>query len=626
MSRIRLNFIELENQDQEFIVYRKKHISPDFDEQSFYYDLGNGEERHKYEIRFEKTEGFERIGLRGFHNQHLIAKKIYHDLLLSVDPSLYFVKDTANVHNCKIHFVVGGHPKGRKCVWVEPYFLKSRQVWGLLINFSFVVDTSSENNSKFRLDKDILIASGTLNHKGLSNFDFYLFKHNYLQLFIRDFLPKINTSVGYAFSPELFDLEAKQLNAKTYVFGNKMTSNSSFLGLSKNPPLEGIKGEVLYYFLYKKDDRDIAVALLKGLRGDTFPTTFSGMQKLFRVNFSNDVIKGGAIDKFDEATIDNEIVKIKALGNNVIPVIITNSKTEAEDDRLYYLLKHKLTNAHIPCQVVTKELVKSEFSIKYSLSNIGLQIFAKAGGKPWKMKPATIEYLIIGIGQSYRVEQTKTGNTIEKNLTYSVLTDSSGLFKDIKVIGEGVESDENYYEQLISNIANIINSTGSKKVSIHVPFRMSKEKILDKVVKRISADVELSVLVINPKNDYFGFDYDKNALVPYESTYIKLSRDEFLVWFEGLQYNNPKINKRFGNPLLIKFWYTNKEELFQSYTYKESLLQDCINLSGANWRGFKAKQLPVSVFYCQRITEFISKFQEYNFDHIDIDNLKPWFL
>ena len=136
----------------------------------------------------------------------------------------------------------------------------------------------------------------------------------------------------------------------------------------------------------------------------------------------------------------------------------------------------------------------------------------------------------------------------------------------------------------------------------------------------------MSVLVINPKNDFFGFDYSSNALVPVESTFIKLSHDEYLGWFEGLQFNNPKVNKRFGNPLLIKFWFFSNKQYANDIAYKERLLQDCINLSGANWRGFKAKQLPVSVFYCQRIAEFIGKFQEYNLSHIDINNLKPWFL
>jgi hypothetical protein len=626
MNKIRLNFLPFKDQDLKISVYRKKHLVLEYNDDSFYYDMEEGDGRFKYEVKFEKEDGFEEYHLKPFHDSYLISKKIYTKLVKGLDPSTLFIKGKENMRNRRIYVAIGKHPKGKKCIWIEPYFLKSKQVWGLLIDYSFVVNTTEDYETKFKLDRDILIAAGTLNNKGLSNVDFYLFKHNYLQLFIRDFLPQISEAIGYGLSQVLFEIESHQLNTKTYVFGNKATNSSSFLGLSKNLPLEGPRGNASYYFLYKKDDREIAVALLKGLRGDTFPTTFSGMEKLFRVPFSNTVIKGAAIEAFTIKTIDEEIEKIQAIGENVIPIIITNSKTEEEDDQLYYLLKHKFTNAHIPCQVVTKELVKNEFSLKYSLSNIGLQIFAKSGGKPWKMKPATNEYLIIGIGQSYHIEKNDIGNLIEKNLTYSVLTDSSGLFKDIKVIGEGVSSEESYYEQLVANIANLIKAAGYKKISIHVPFRMSKEKILHKVVKRIDTDIELSVLVINSKNAYFGFDYDNNALVPFESTYIRLSKDEFLVWFEGLQYNNPKINKRFGNPISIKFWYTNKEELFKDNSYKESLLQDCINLSGANWRGFKAKQLPVSVFYCQRIAEFISKFQQYNLEHIEIDNLKPWFL
>lgn len=60
--------------------------------------------------------------------------------------------------------------------------------------------------------------------------------------------------------------------------------------------------------------------------------------------------------------------------------------------------------------------------------------------------------------------------------------------------------------------------------------------------------------------------------------------------------------------------------------YRKSLLQDCINLSGANWRGFKAKQLPVSIFYCQKISDFLKKFEDYEFEHIEFENFKPWFL
>ncbi len=623
---IKINFIPFEQQDLGFIIYRKKHETTNFIDESLYYDLPdeNGNWK-KFEIRFENTEGFEEYKLESYTCIPLIAKRVFEKLISILPKNSYLIKKKS-IHNRKIHFILGSHPKGKKCIWMEPFFLKSKKLWGILFDYAFVVDVNEKSDSKFKLDKDILIASGTLNSKGASNVDYYLFKHNHIEYFLKEVLPKINSGLEDKLQSNLLEIQSKLLASKIYVFGNGFTSNSSYLGLTRNPPLEQIVEEVNFYFIYKNSDREIAVSLLKGLRGDLSPTTFNGMTKLFRLPFSNDLIKGAAILEFSDALIDREIETIKSLGKNVIPVIITNSKKNEDDERLYYWLKHKFTNERIPCQVVTKELIKNEYSLKYSLSNIGLQIFAKAGGKPWKMKPATNEYLIIGIGQSYNLEKTEQGNLIEKNLTYSVLTDSSGIFKDIHVIGEGVESDDTYYEQLVSNISNIIINSGYRKISIHAPFRLSKDKILNRVISRVNFDIELSVLVINSKNDYFGYDYGNNGLVPFESTYIKLSHDEFLVWFEGLQFNNPKISKRFGNPLLIKFWYFNKEELFHDYDYKERLLQDCINLSGANWRGFKAKQLPVSVFYCQRIAEFIAKFHQYNLSHIDIDNLKPWFL
>jgi Piwi domain len=626
MANISLNFIAFKNQDFGITIYRKEQVGNEFYENSSYYSLPNEDGKNtQYEIKFENQAGFEEYKLPNYFQTNLISKSIFDKLILGLSKEDYLIKRDSD-NNRKIHFIIENHLKGKKCVWIQPYFLKSRQTWGLLLNYNFVVSVDLEGKDKFKLDRDIQIASGSLNDKGGSNTDYYLFKHNYISKFIKEYLPIVNTILQDNLESSLLKLDSSLLSPKVYIFGNNTKNYSSYLGITRNPPLEEITEDTFFYFIYKKSDRDIAVSLLRGLRGETNPTTFSGMEKLFRLNFSNDRIKGVAIESFTPEIIDSEIISIKKLGENVIPIIITNSKKDGEDDQLYYWLKHKFTNKGIPCQVVTKELIRNDYSIKYSLSNIGLQIFAKAGGKPWKMKPATNEYLIIGIGQSYNIEKSEDGNIIEKNITYSVLTDSSGLFKDIQVLGEGVETDDNYYKQLVINISNIINNSGYNKVAIHVPFRMSKEKVLEKVVAKIPSNIELSVLVINDKNDYFGFDYNNNGLVPFESTYIKLASDEFLVWFEGLQFNNPKINKRFGNPLLIKFWFSNNKELFNDFRYKENLLQDCINLSGANWRGFKAKQLPVSIFYCQRIAEFIAKFRQYELNHIDINNLKPWFL
>jgi len=624
---IRLNFIAFRNQDFKVSVYRRESKPDIFETDKYnYYSLHNeSNEVKRYEIAYNQELGFEEFKLNVKIDHDLVGRRIYTRLLDScINISGFFLKRVNDKRNRRIHFVVEPHPKGNKCIWIEPSFLRSEQKWGILIGFQFLVDDEISSRSGFTQDKEILLASGALNAKGQSNPDYYLFKHNHLKNFIHKVLPEINKNFALGFNFELLPVNSYRLLPKEYFFHNNETGKSAFLGLSKSGPLATVPIGQKFRFIYLEKDRDYAAALLKGLRGQTHPTTFSGMEKLFKVQFSNDVISGRPMKDFNE--IDDEIQILKKSGQNILPIIITNSRKDAEDDRLYYVLKNKFTNASIPCQVVTKDLIRNENSLRYSLSNIGLQIFAKSGGKPWKMKPANSDYLIIGIGQSYNIEHLANGNVIEKNVTYSILTDSSGLFKDIQVLSEGLETDDSYWEGLVENISTIIQKSGSKRVALHAPFRISKPKVLEPVSKKIGSDVELSVLVINDSNEYFGFDYENNGLIPFEGSFIKLSKLDYLVWFEGIQLTNPKITKRFGSPLLVKFWFSNRPDLLENYNYRESLLQDCINLSGANWRGFKAKQLPVSIFYCQRIAEFISKFREYHLEHFEINNLKPWFL
>ena len=55
-------------------------------------------------------------------------------------------------------------------------------------------------------------------------------------------------------------------------------------------------------------------------------------------------------------------------------------------------------------------------------------------------------------------------------------------------------------------------------------------------------------------------------------------------------------------------------------------LQDAINLSGANWRGFNAKAMPVSVYYAQLIARYLKEFESHGLAAVDVNTLTPWFL
>ena len=160
----------------------------------------------------------------------------------------------------------------------------------------------------------------------------------------------------------------------------------------------------------------------------------------------------------------------------------------------------------------------------------------------------------------------------------------------------------------------------------HCSVRVNKEDIerIKKVLDEIKQDstFNFAILRFDDSHDYLSFDSSFNSLVPLESTKVELSKKNYLVWFEGQQYGQFTIRHRIGSPVRVFVDYPKNITHEQIIDY----LQDAINLSGANWRGFNAKSIPVSLLYAQLISHFISKFDKYNLDNIDIENLTPWFL
>jgi len=133
--------------------------------------------------------------------------------------------------------------------------------------------------------------------------------------------------------------------------------------------------------------------------------------------------------------IDAAIVQIVAIASRhkdrdcVVPIFITDK----ENTDAYYRLKFGLLRNDIPVQVVTAKLIANRSSLKWSVANIALQIFSKAGGTAWHVQPCTKDCLIFGIGQAHK----KEGRFVRRYFAYSVCTDSSGAYKrrllDIRV-------------------------------------------------------------------------------------------------------------------------------------------------------------------------------------------------
>jgi hypothetical protein len=280
-------------------------------------------------------------------------------------------------------------------------------------------------------------------------------------------------------------------------------------------------------------------------------------------------------------------------------------------------------------QAVTLEQVQKRDGLKWSISGIGLQLFVKLGGTPWKVVPQNENCLIFGISSA---QLRNTDGDIRKYYAYSVCFDSSGLYKRLDILSES-DSHRTYLDNLRAKMTEALcghAANGITKCAVHVPFKIRKDEMrcIRECITKFKAthgEIEIVFIKINVDNRFFGYS-NYNSKIPLSGSYIGLSETEFLVWFEGLQQGKEHIvtAQSVTNPVHIEFMDCENLSPETVKTY----LQDVINLSGANWRGYNAKHTPVSVYYPELIAKFIGKFDHYGLNlELGIGAIdKAWFV
>lgn len=628
-EEIRINFWPLKKQDIEFVVWRKKYggerkegVYSDLYKSSLPVAVDNKEVREDYWVSFNERQGFEKFSCKGEYNNFLTKDFLFYAVVEKTKKVLderQFMLPKAGFRKY-MYYVLEEHNEGWEVVWLEPYLLKVSKEFGFLLDFRFrkkegVAFSSKVQQLSLSLDRDFR-----------SNRNFYIDKFGKVSAFGEEYYKRIfpiniNECV-IDVSSELKALNRELLDIKKYVFGGQKVESSQFMGVKEHGPLTSLKSDVKAVYICRDRDKMWVNDLIEGLRGESFDVNFDGFKDIFKVDIKDDslILPNYSEDNIDSAV--NELVKIKsALGDRpVLPIIILDTLDES-----YFEFKYRFLKEGLPLQAVTVDLLKKRGGLKWAASNIALQIFAKLGGQPWKVKPSNDDCIIFGIGQSHQEVDRK----IVKYFAYSVNTDSSGLYKKISTLGKS-ERENEYLEQLRDNIIKDVNDyleEGYKKCALHIPFkiRWKELEVISRALKEVGErktgeDVDFVVLKVNTKNHFFGYA-NTNSLVPYESSYIRLSDKEFLVWFEGMQLHRESIFKRYGGPIHLEFYWANR---VLNEEDKRSYLQDVLNLSGANWRGFNAKNIPVSIYYCELVAEFLSRFPK------EIDNIEKisnaWFL
>jgi hypothetical protein len=641
-KRIALNFLPLQDQSFRFAVFRTPYLpgatkdevpanwlrfrlptSPaSLDTDAVYGDYWVSLTGHAEMEEFECEPG----------TNHRLTNVLLHHLLsrsceTNLDSNHYFIDPRYKFRRYRIFFVLRTHREGKEIVWLEPYYLKSVRSFGFLIDFEFQESGEVQNSRRVQQ------LSLSLDENFRSNRNFYSDRYTKL----REFVSKFHSAL---FPLKLHDLQlpvlatfqalqSQQLQQKRYIVGKDHVANSQFAGVRNSGPLQQAASDMKVFFLFQQEDRTLSRDLYRALRGETF-ASFPGMERMFGFRLSSENVVGVPMRDFSAKSITSAIGEMKkqAAIDRIVPLAIVPfaSAGDETDDHRYHIAKHAFLEAGLPSQFVTRDLLKNKATFKWAVSNIGLQLFAKLGGQPWKVQPHHSECLIVGLSQSHLRKEDR----VEKYFAYSILTEATGLYKDLQVLSSSADFGS-YIESFRQNLHALIRQYWEKyeKFVVHATFSIQGQEleatqdVLRSLQSSEGGGKTFVAMKFNDRSSYFGFAVAHNSLVPYESSYVRLSGSEYLVWFEGLQYHTPSIQKRIGRPMHVEFLFP-REGLEPGEM--RSYLQDAVNLSGANWRGFNAKSAPVSIYYAWLVARYVRQFQALHLGDINLDVPQPWFL
>ncbi|OQB13434.1 MAG: Piwi domain protein [Firmicutes bacterium ADurb.Bin193] len=634
-DNIMLNYVELSNSEFGFTVYRKAYDASSKDDGFYEYRLPtiDHSDSDDYAVSFEEKEDCLSFLCSSYDNINLTKKWLINELIKKMRTgcvsSEYFV-GTHFIPN--ISFVISKHKAGNCLIRLEPYYLDYNNSFGFIIDYKF------QPNKGFEKSREEKILSLSIDQYGNKNKNFYADKYKYISSFVKEIMTKIfpidlgeNT---IDITKALSEIKPFILNEKKYIFQNG-EHNVQFQGIKELKPFVSISKEPLFIFVFEKSKINTSRQLVKALRGELY-STFSGMEKMFGVRFANENIKSIIVDDFSKKNLDiietelNEIIKRNSDKQMVgIFAGIAKDFDASNDYSPYYLIKSYFLKNGLAVQAVTIEQAQKKDGFKWSISGIGLQLFVKLGGQPWKVKPCNNDCVIFGISSAHIKDND--GN-ITKYFAYSLCFDSSGIYRRLNILGESNDRDT-YIAQLSEQIKLHLNNemtTNIKKCVIHIPFKMNKYEIRcikDSIysVKQAHDQIEFVFIKINVINRFFGYSH-YNSCIPLAGTCIPLGKREFLVWFEGIQQGKTQViaSQNITNPVHIQFMDSgnlNDDDI-------KSYLQDIVNLSGANWRGFNAKHEPVTTLYPELIARFAGKFVQYGIS-LDIGDTamdKVWFI
>lgn len=408
------------------------------------------------------------------------------------------------------------------------------------------------------------------------------------------------------------------------IFGNSHINTDARQGIKQGPLSKSPYTNVHFFFIYPNDSVTAAKTLdgyyrngiefFKGIENVTKVRYYT--EKNFSIAFENIANPIPEITKAIEGREWKPDVEYFAI------YISPYDKHESNKDnrQIYYSLKKLLLEKRIHSQVIVgNKMLEKGSDFKYSMLNISVAALAKLGGVPWRIQSSLKNELVVGVGAF------KSRDTGLQYVGSAFSFQNNGEFNEFDCF---LRTDTDILAGAIQEAIIKFTSVNSnpERLIIHFFKDMSQKEInpiLNKL-HNLGLNIPVFIITINKteSSDIIAWDTDWPNYMPYSGTFVKVGRNEYLL-FNNTRYNQEhKASDGFPFPVKMKITCTDRDLL--SPVIVRELIDQVYQFSKMYWKSVKQQHLPVTIKYPEMVAEIFPYFDSLTLPEFGKDKL--WFL
>jgi hypothetical protein len=260
----------------------------------------------------------------------------------------------------------------------------------------------------------------------------------------------------------------------------------------------------------------------------------------------------------------------------------------------------------IVSQHVTVDLLDNPNQLQWSAAEIALQMFVKLGGIPWIVQSKQSRpSIVIGVGVSHILGPDRRPS--ERVVAFATCLSSTGPLA-FSTVSRVTEARQDYLASLQETVElGIRRAIDQGKLPGSIVIHMSKMFRRDEiqaveagvVSSGVRESVPCYVVTLSRESDFVCVDTDNPVAAPPRGLLVELDSQQRLLYTEGAE-DRDALGYRV--PTAIRVRSTNVDDPH----VMDGILDDVLQLSRVNYRGFHSHASPATLSYASLIANFLS--------------------